>query len=224
MTMKGQALAETKLPKKAVPQDFIYASIKERIINCEIPPGGLIVENEFAEEFGTSRTPIREALLRLQRDRLVQIFPRRGTFTTQISLKEVDEIFDIRLMIEPQIIQQVISTIDLSKVQEFKDQFSDPELASVSYKKWFFLDRRFHEFLVESTENDTLIRTYLEIMDKLLRVRIMIGKLPTRAETTNDEHIRILDAILARDDKKAAEYMREHIIASREAAFKLDRI
>lgn len=222
--MRNQTVDKPNSTRKTISQEEIYASIKERIINCEIPPGGLIVENSLAAEFGTSRTPIREALLRLQRDGLVQIFPRRGTFTTQISLKEVEEIFDIRLMIEPQIIERVAATIDLEKVDEFRRQFSDPKLASVSYRKWFYLDRRFHEFLVEATGNATLISSYLAIMDKHLRVRIMIGKLPSRAEMTNDEHLRILDALTARDGKAAAEWMREHIVASREAAFKLDQI
>ncbi|WP_319476323.1 GntR family transcriptional regulator [Marispirochaeta aestuarii] len=211
------------ISKKAVLQDFIYTSIKERIINGEIPPGGIIIENSFTEEFGTSRTPIREALLRLQRDRLVSIYPRQGTFATQISIKDVYEIFDIRLLIEPAVARQICPTVDLEKMESFREQFGDKNLALISYKKWFYLDRSFHDFLIESSGNETLIRTYQDIMDQHLRVRILAGKSPSRANKTNDEHIRIIDAFARRDAEAVEQYMREHIIASREAAVTLDR-
>ena len=204
------------ISKKAVLQDFIYTSIKERIINGEIPPGGIIIENSFTEEFGTSRTPIREALLRLQRD-------RQGTVATQISIKDVYEIFDIRLLIEPAVARQICPTVDLEKMESFREQFGDKNLAQISYKKWFYLDRSFHDFLIESSGNETLIRTYQDIMDQHLRVRILAGKSPSRANKTNDEHIRIIDAFARRDAEAVEQYMREHIIASREAAVTLDR-
>lgn len=223
MTGKSSAAKQIDVSKKVVLQDFIYLSIKERIINCEIAPGEILNENAFAEEFGTSRTPIREALLRLQRDRLVVIYPRQGTIASQISLKDVYEIFDIRLLIEPTVARQVSKVIDLEKIEEFREQFTNRALAEISYKKWFYLDRRFHDFLVESTGNETLMRTYQDIMDQHLRVRILAGKLPARASDTNDEHIRILTAFAERDGEAAERCMREHIIASREAAVKLDR-
>ena len=209
--------------KKVVGQDYIYTTIKERIINCEIAPGEIIIENSFASEFGTSRTPVREALLRLQRDRLVVIYPRQGTFASQISLKDVYEIYDIRLLIEPAVAAQVAPTIDIEKIEEFRRQFTDRALAESSYKHWFYLDRRFHDFLIESTGNETLKRSYQDIMDQHLRVRILAGKLPARADHTNDEHIKILDAFVSRNAHAAEEQMREHILASREAAIKLDR-
>ncbi len=204
-------------------QDSIYVTIKERIIDGEIPAGGLIVESSLSEEFGTSRTPIREALLRLQRDRLVTIFPRQGTFASQISLKSVYEIFEIRLMIEPAVARQICPSIDIDRIDEFRKQFSDNSLAESSYKTWFHMDREFHDFLIESTENETLIRTYQDIMDQHLRVRILAGKTPSRASHTNNEHLKILDAFANRDPDTAENYMRSHIIASREAAVKLDR-
>ncbi|WP_319562853.1 GntR family transcriptional regulator [Marispirochaeta sp.] len=212
------------ISKKAVLQDFIYSSIKERIINGDIPPGGIIIENNFAEEFGTSRTPIREALLRLQRDRLVVIYPRQGTFATQISIKDVYEIFDIRLLIEPAVARKICAAVDLEKIESFREPFMDRSLAQSSYKKWFYLDRSFHDFLIEASGNETLIRTYQDIMDQHLRVRILAGKSPRRADKTNDEHIRIIDAFIRRDEDAVEQFMREHIIASREAAVTLDRL
>ncbi len=209
--------------RKGVLQDSIYATIKERIIDGDIPPGGLIVESSLSDEFGTSRTPIREALLRLQRDRLVTIYPRQGTFASQISLKSVYEIFEIRLMIEPAVARQICPTIDIERIEEFRRHFSDNSLAESSYKTWFHMDRDFHDFLIQSTENETLIRTYQDIMDLHLRVRILAGKTPSRATHTNNEHLKILDAFTNRDPDTAENYMRSHIIASREAAVKLDR-
>ena len=223
MIANTDVTSNTEGIRKGGLQDSIYATIKERIIDGEIPPGGLIVESSLSEEFGTSRTPIREALLRLQRDRLVTIFPRQGTFASQISLKSVYEIFEIRLMIEPAVARQICPTVDLEKIEEFRIKFSDQSLAESSYKTWFYMDRRFHDFLIESSENETLIRTYQDIMDLHLRVRILAGKSPSRASHTNSEHLRILDAFARRDADTAESFMRSHIIASREAAVKLDR-
>jgi DNA-binding GntR family transcriptional regulator len=214
--IKGAAAAAQPLQEK------VYNLIKEKIVNCEMLPGAVICEDVLVERFGTSRTPIREALLRLQRERLVDIFPRQGTFVSQICLKDIYEIYQLRLIIEPQVVKISCKNLDPAVLRRFRDFFDGLDAQKCSYAEWFRQDRELHSYIVDSSGNSHLRQMYGSIMDQNLRMRILAGKIPSRMRETNHEHLAILDALLARDEQKAEEVMVSHILSSRNAALQLE--
>lgn len=203
-------------------QEKVYNLMKGKILNCEMLPGAVICEDALVEEFGTSRTPIREALLRLQRERLVDIFPRQGTFVSQISLKDIYEIYELRLIIEPQLVRLSCKSLNRASLEKFRSFFAGLDARECSYEDWFRYDRELHSYIVEAAGNSHLSMMYGTVMDQNVRIRILAGKVPHRMRETNCEHLAILDALLAGDGEKAEELMSAHILSSRKAALRLE--
>jgi DNA-binding GntR family transcriptional regulator len=215
--------SEEKGANAALPlQERVYALIKEEIVNCKMLPGSVISEDTLIEKYKTSRTPIREALLKLQREGLVDIFPRQGTFVSQISLKDIYDIYQLRLILEPQVIKIVCRSLDAAALAKFRDFFVSLENRECSRAEWFSQDREMHCYIMNASGNSHLRDIFASIMDQNMRMRIIAGKIPSRMRDTNHEHIGILDALLAGDTEKAAELMGTHIISSRNAALKLE--
>ena len=208
--------------KKEALQEQVYRKIKERIISCEMLPGSVVSEENLASEFGTSRTPIREALLRLQREHLIDIYPRQGTFVSPISLQDIYEIYQIRLLIEPRIARIASRRMDRGVLERFLQLFSSQDMKTISFKEWFQYDRDLHDYIVECTHNRHLIEIYRVVMDQNQRMRILAGRLPKRIESTNEEHIAILKALLSQDEERIEQVMSAHILASRDAVLKLE--
>ncbi|MCX7786086.1 MAG: GntR family transcriptional regulator [Spirochaetes bacterium] len=208
--------------KKEALQEQVYRRIKERIITCEMLPGSVVSEDMLASEFGTSRTPIREALLRLQREHLIDIYPRQGTFVSSISLQDIYEVYQIRLLLEPRIARISSRRMDRDVLNRFLHLFTTMDIGSISFKDWFQYDRDLHDYIVECTQNKHLIEMYRVVMDQNQRMRILAGRLPKRIESTNEEHIAIIHALLSQDEERIEQVMSAHILASRDAVLKLE--
>jgi GntR family transcriptional regulator, rspAB operon transcriptional repressor len=202
-------------------QEKVYLGIKERIVDCRMPPGAVISEELLSEEFGTSRTPIREALLRLQREDLVTIFPRRGTFVSQISLADIHEVYEVRLIIEPRVARISCHHLDAAELERYRDLFTRMEAEPRNYDAWFRIDRQFHDYIIGSSGNRHLIQLYGSILDQNQRMRILAGRLPMRAADTNREHAELVEALLARQEDRIETTMAAHITASRDAALRV---
>jgi DNA-binding GntR family transcriptional regulator len=203
-------------------QEKVYTLIKEEIVNCGMSPGSVICEDVLVEKFGTSRTPIREALLRLQRERLVDIFPRQGTFVSQISLKDIYEIYQLRLIIEHKTVKISCRNLNPVILEKFRNFFIRLETEDCPYTEWFRQDRNLHSYIVDCSGNSHLRQMYATIMDQNLRMRILAGKFPDRMRETNHEHIAILDALLSKNADRAEEVMAAHIVSSRNGALRLE--
>jgi DNA-binding GntR family transcriptional regulator len=213
---RGRAAVQQPLQERA------YKVLKEAIVSCKMPPGSIISEDALVEKFRTSRTPIREALLRLQKEGFVEIFPHQGTFVSQISLKDIYEIYQFRLIIESQMIKISRRNLEKTVLERFRNFFIEFETREFSIAEWVKTDRDMHCYIVEASGNDYLRGIYATIMDLIQRMRITSGKMPHRMKETNREHVIILDALLAGEDDKAAELMAAHITSSRDAVLELE--
>ncbi len=203
-------------------QEKVYSHLKDRIVNCEMLPGAVISEEILAGEFGTSRTPIREALLRLQKENLVVIFPRQGTFVSQISLKDIHEIYQIRLFMEPKVARIACRSMDPQVLEGFRRRFSGGGMNSSAPLEWFRHDRELHGYIIECAGNRHLKMIYGSVIDQNQRMRILAGRLPLRISDTNEEHASIVDALLSKDEDRVEKAMQAHILASRDAVLRID--
>lgn len=216
--MAKQNNQELTLKEKA------YEFIKYKILNCEMKPGSDILEDQLIEQLGSSRTPVREALMRLEQEGLVNIFPRKGSFVAQITLKDIQEIFEIREIVEIQVAKMICDCIQKEELLYFKEKFEqmDEEGNYHTDKDFFELDLAFHKTIVESTENNYLIEFMNKIYDKDYRIRVRTTILLKEERKRNKvEHIAIINSILEKDKEKIENYLLKHIENAKRAALKI---
>lgn len=195
----------TNLKEKA------YLIIKNKIIDCKLMPGEMIDEQELIKEIEVSRTPIREALNKLENEKLIIIYPRRGIFVKSITEKDIYDIFEVRKIIEPyaaKLATHTIKTEDLEYFYNFyysKDQYSLIEHLDIG--------RKFHTLIYNSTYNQYLKTIALNIYDQCSRIRhlLRIAYKETGEFTHYEGHLEIIKALMKRDKKKVEETMRTHI-------------
>lgn len=205
--------------KKVSLKQQAYEFIKAKIINCEYPPSSFINEEMLREEIGASRTPIREALTRLEQENLVKILPKKGIMIADVSMKEINMIYEARLLIEPYIIITYGTQLDKDALfamrQDFINQKKDTSQTMSS-------DDSFHQLLIDTCPNRYLKQTYEQTYNQNRRLRILSGNnIERRLIESLDEHILIIDHLLQEDFQQAAVYMRRHLESARSAAFRL---
>jgi len=206
------------MEKKGNLKDRAYTLIKNKIIKCEYLPNQFLVEAELMHVVGASRTPIREALNKLEQEGLITILPKRGVMVNDITLAAVNEIFEVRFLIEPYMIRHYGRLIPENVVQRQLDLISEVGRAVYS-EHGYAVDNDLHQLLINASGNAYLI----ELMDKIYsqnhRLRILSGmRQNSRAKETSREHERILRFMLTKDYEKAAEAMEDHLKNSKTAA------
>lgn len=137
-----------------------YDVLLERILLGVYPPGANLVEHEIAQELGVSRTPVREALLRLKLEGLVRIIPRGGIFVAEASVLMIREVTETRLVLEEYLAQLVVERCTDEWVREFKKWLHElePKWSVLSDREWMLKDDEFHALLDEAAINSVLSR------------------------------------------------------------------
>ena len=206
----------------ALLKEKVHAELKHRIINCEMVPGEAISEEKLAAEFGLSRTPIREALLQLKREKLVDIWARKGIFVKEIVLKDIYEIYQMRILIEPNAAKLVTKQIPKEKLLDFQASFKGLDPIHGDFLDNFRIDRAFHDFIIESTGNGYLKDVYADLLDQNQRIRILTGKNQARVIEGIGEHLAIVAAFLSRDEETVFQAILRHLRNSQVASLRLE--
>ena len=193
--------------------EWTYRYLKEKILNLEIAPGEQIHINEFAEKLEISRTPIREAFLRLMADGLIEVRPRVGYFVTEITEQDICELFEIRELVEARAAKKatgMLSDEDLTEMQNILDE-SNQAVKKGNLDVFIKNDVKFHGYLERCIQNNHMRAFIDSIMDLTHRERIMSTQMPENVEQTLIEHQRILDGLKKRDANLAEWFMGEHL-------------
>ncbi len=195
-----------------------YNEIKEKIISCEYAPNALISEEVLRDELGVSRTPIRDALSRLEQEGLIQILPKKGIMVAGLSLGEINSIFEVRMMYEPYVLLNYGYRLNDDKMLEFYNVFT--QAGTLKPEQSIKIDDDFHTFLMSSSPNRYILHTYGLIQNQNSRFRVMTGEQPDdRLMHTNREHLAIVKACLRKDWPASAEAMKEHLRQSKNSIF-----
>jgi DNA-binding GntR family transcriptional regulator len=201
-----------------------YIYIREKIISGELKPGESIVEDELQEEMGVSRTPVREALMKLENDKLVNIFPRKGIFVSNITAKTIKEVFQIRQMIEPKALEIGKDNISKEWLLDMKNKFENVPSSlksDIDIKNYYVeLDRIFHSYIIDACRNQFLTDIMNNIWYQNQRIRILTFNIEKRNNSSNIEHIDIIDLLLNDEFEKAKESFIKHLSNSKDIAFK----
>lgn len=191
-------------------REIVYEELKMQILTGKIVPGTRLMEVELAADMGVSRTPIREAIRKLEKEGLVTIEPRRGAYASQISVKDMVDILEVR-----QDMEGLAAYFASSRMTE--EQMADLKRTSDSYNRavaegdmdsMIAYDTRFHRIIVESCNNNILVHMIEQLQELVLRFRYIYYDDFRRAENMPEEHLQILEAIRdgrAEDARAAAD-------------------
>lgn len=199
-----------------------YTYIKTKIIHCDYPPGMFLNEEQLRTELAISRTPIRDAISRLEQENLVRVLPKKGILVSELPIREIQSIFETRLLVEPYALLNYGNSIPQSEYQKYLEVFSDNSLLDPQNDTIYDMDSQFHHMIVEATQNPYLIQMYGLITAQNTRLRILSGGENTgRLHQTQEEHLAILKCCLAQDWQGASQKMRKHLEGSQKASFDL---
>ena len=206
-------------PKEASLRDKAYRVIRNKIVTCEFYPGSPLNERELVELVGVSRAPIREALNRLEQEQLVTLTSQKGATVTQITPKVINDIFQLRDMLEPYVVSMVTPDFPKEVLVELQQGFA--ENSPDRYKELVALDGKMHYAIVHAFGNSYLNNLMENMYTQNERIRFLSTMLPQRLAESFSEHQAILEAMLARKPKQAADAMREHLQRARQVPFTL---
>jgi len=194
--------------------DRAYLALRDRLITLQIRPGEPIDDGQIARELDVGRTPVREALKRLENDRLVIAYPRRGTFATSVDITDLAHINEIRLQLEPLAARRAAERAtepQRAGLRELIARIEDGDALSGDRTDLMRLDLTVHRAIYHAAGNphleDVLIR-YHNLATRIFC--LFLGRLPDVAGHI-DEHGPLLAAIAAGDADRAAELAREHV-------------
>ena len=190
----------------------IYAELKEKIINQQIKLNQRISIKEIAEDFGISQTPIREALNRLIKDELVEYKLRRGYYVIRLSCKDLEEIYDLRKLIEVYALEQGMmrETLDKDLFQRYLQDSIEMQKEAIEPKKplkYCIADRELHLSIVKSSLNEKLYKIYMR-MYPFVSISQQLDPL---YERSLNEHILLIKAILDKNILEAKKILKTHI-------------
>ncbi len=197
--------------------DEAYEFIKDKIIKCEYAPGSMINESMICEAIKSSRTPVREAIRILEQENLVKVIYKKGIIIKDVTLDDINLIYETRLLIEPYAMRCYGKQMDLSYFLMLDEKIQKAE----SYNELFVADDQLHNYIVSQTKNIYLINAINAINNHNMRIRILSGeKMKDRMEKTSMEHSNIIKHVIDANYEEAALALTYHLEKAKEACYK----
>jgi len=210
-------MAETSLSPRALYEE-VAELLRQRIFDRELSPGSWIDELKLAEEYGISRTPLREALKVLATEGLVTMKVRRGAYVTEVSDSDLTDVYHLLALLESDAAEVVAARATDAQITELQALHSELEKAVKNRERFFEINEAFHMRLLEIANNrwrDQMVADLRKVM-KLNRHNSLLKS--GRIEESLLEHRAIMAALVARDAAQTAQRMREHFKSGLDAA------
>jgi len=209
-------------PVKASLPEYVYARLREDIFEMRLLPGDQVTETEVAAYFKVSRTPVREALQRLQSDGLMQGYVRGGWEVVPMDFKRFADLYELRQLIEVHAVTRLCAgpvegkqAVDMSQINALKADWCIPQAQRLADGRAVAaLDECFHQTLVRATGNQEMASAFDRLTDRIRIVRRLDFVYGDCVGSTYDEHAAILANIEARNGAEAVRLITEHIDGS----------
>ncbi|AZQ72455.1 MULTISPECIES: GntR family transcriptional regulator [Streptomyces] len=205
--------APTVQSRRPAAADRVYAHVKDAVLQRRYEGGTLLTEGDLAQAVGVSRTPVREALLRLEGEGLLKLYPKKGALVLAVSAQEIADVVETRLLVEkyaagkavpapPALIARLEELVD-----DMREQAAAGDLNAVSRS-----DRAFHAEIVRSAGNRILSDLYEQLRDRQLRMGVAVMHAhPDRIAKNIAEHTEILTALRTGDAEAATDIVHRHV-------------
>ena len=196
-------------------KNLAYNILKDKFVNCVYAPGTILNEAMLAEDLGYSRTPVREALSRIEDEGFIRIMPKKGIYVTDVTLNDVMQIFQTRLEIEPIALRLAGPALPTAELISFRDSFAkDEHDVGVGFR----MDTAMHLFIIEHCGNRFIIDMMQKVFDENTRVIISSKQNEAKIHDARLEHLEIVNLLLKKDYDRAQQAMFYHVQTCKKAA------
>ena len=194
-------------------RDVVFKTLRRAILRGELKPGERLMEIQLANKLGVSRTPIREAIRKLELEGLVLMIPRKGAEVAEITEKNLRDVLEVRCALEDLAVQLACERISKEKIKElraaaahFRDSLGSDDITEIAEA-----DEAFHDVIFAATENKRLVQLLNNLREQMYRYRIEYLKKKECHPQLLEEHATIIKAIEERDKEKATQITSQHI-------------
>jgi DNA-binding GntR family transcriptional regulator len=206
-------------PRQRTLTDHITAQLQEAILSGDLQPGQRLVIRELKERFGVSHIPIREAIRRLETDGLVCSVPQRGAVVAGVSLGELQEVYDLRRLLEVQVSRQALAQASAERVDALTAslQEMDSALEAGDFETFTLENRQFHRIMLEPALTPVtarILRLLWQASDRYVQLGLSVANTGQRGQ---EEHRRMLAAYRAGDDAALAAETERHLASTEKA-------
>lgn len=200
-------------------REQVYDNLKELIVNGEIEAGQKIIEEEYAKKYAVSRTPIREALRMLEHDGLVETKEKGGVVVKYISIKEIKEVYQIRIALEGLVLEEIINLKNpnlkkIEKIVKDSEKFLKVDKNNIKIDKVLSLFSKFNSELYELSNLKHITKFIRDLNLYVKRLRRMCLMDEKRLMEAYNEHLELIDAIKRRDIDLALKINKNHLLSS----------
>ena len=191
----------------------VFRALKSQILRSEMRPGSVVIEGDLADQFGVSKTPIREALRLLVQDGWIEVMPRRGYLVRPIGLDDLRQVYELRRILESGVIRKIIEKMNAATVADLRRLIASQAEAGDSLEDSIEASRDFHLSLARLTGNGRLVRGLAALLDEVERLLRMLPELVTLMTSSSEieAHVRLVDALEEHDADLAESLMMAHL-------------
>lgn len=194
-------------------RDVVFNTLRQAILKGELAPGERLMEIQLAERLGVSRTPIREAIRKLELEGLVLMIPRKGAEVAKISEKSLRDVLEVRRSLEELAIELAckrMTPADIDELEKKQGEFK-AAVAKGQAMEIAETDEAYHDIIYRGTCNDRLIQMINNLREQMYRYRLEYIKDEATRQILMEEHEDILDALRRRQVEEARKVMKKHI-------------
>lgn len=208
-----QRLSPVKLESYKPLREIVFETMREAIISGQLRPGERLMEAQLAEEMGVSRTPVREAIRKLELEGFVVMIARKGAYVADLSTKDIADVFEIRSALEALaagLAAERITDEEMEDLQRILVKVSE-SAESHDLEALINVDTEFHDVLYKASRNNRLVQIISNLREQIQRFRSTTLASPGRMKNALEEHKKIVDAISERNVALAMQLAQEHI-------------
>ena len=206
-------LSQIRLDSYKPLRELVCEHIREAIISGVFAPGERLMEIQMADEMGVSRTPVREAIRKLEMEGFVVMIPRRGTYVSNISIKDINDVYEIRTSLDILAAGLAAERINDEELEELQRRLVQvgQAIESGEMDKVLEADIAFHDVLYKASRNERLRNIINNLREQITVIRGVSMSYPGRLKDTQEEHRLLVESIAARNVEKSQEAARIHL-------------
>lgn len=204
-------MSESVSRRSLTKADAAYAEIRSRILSCDLPPGSVIDQELLANWLGSSTTPVREALRRLEAEQFVSLPAHSDARVSTVSVEEFEELHSVRLGLEPLAAGLAAERAEAADVARIRTLLEAKPDAAAPVESELDHSRAFHRAIYAASGNRTVTQLLDATWDRISRYRVILARAGTAGTCLTPEHRRIVDALADRDGAAASRLVRTHL-------------
>ena len=207
-------------------RDVVFNTLRQAILKGELKPGERLMEIQLANKLGVSRTPVREAIRKLELEGLVLMIPRKGAEVAEITRQDMEDVLEVRTALEELAVKDAcdhITDAQLSELKKASNEFKKALLEGKDLVTCADADMHFHNVILSATNNRRLIQMLNNLSEQMYRYRVEYLKDDGIYPRLIEEHQKMYDALKAKDQELAVSYVEKHLHNQAEAVKKIIR-